>query len=320
MNKYKMMAMCSFSIVCILVLSLFLPLATVANDKESIEMRMHYEKSTVTTDIIVNSDDYSGVVCKYLEVDNVLLVDNLMEETKQNGATLNLSETSEGNYTTTIENVSKRYVVIYASTGNCELCDYIDCKISLGDDTETETPKQEENNTETETPKQEENNTETETPKQEENNTETETPKQEENNTETETPKQEENNTETETPKQEENNTETETPKQEENNTQVEAPKQEVQQAQNTKQENNTQNSVSNNNLAVLAAKDDSNNSTPAIQDDGDFQEIQSVDKVTSTADTKMPQTGENDSIKIAGIAIFSVISVVSFYKYKKEK
>ena len=49
------------------------------------------------------------------------------------------------------------------------------------------------------------------------------------------------------------------------------------------------------------------------------FQEIQSVEK-TATANTGMPQTGENDSLKIMGIVVFSIISIVSFYKYKKER
>ena len=31
-----------------------------------------------------------------------------------------------------------------------------------------------------------------------------------------------------------------------------------------------------------------------------------------------MPQTGENDTAKIAGIIVFSIIGMVSFYKYKE--
>ena len=31
-----------------------------------------------------------------------------------------------------------------------------------------------------------------------------------------------------------------------------------------------------------------------------------------------MPQTGENDIIKYIGIIIFSIIGMISFYKYKE--
>ena len=53
--------------------------------------------------------------------------------------------------------------------------------------------------------------------------------------------------------------------------------------------------------------------------DDNGFEEIKSIDKI-STADTSMPQTGENDGFTFIGIAIFSVIAAVSFYKYKSVK
>ena len=66
MNKYKMITICSLSIVCILILSLLLPLTTSANDEESIELKLHYEKSSVTVNIAVNSEIYTGVVCKYI--------------------------------------------------------------------------------------------------------------------------------------------------------------------------------------------------------------------------------------------------------------
>ena len=130
MNKYKMTTICSLSIVCILILSLLLPLTTSANDKESLELKMHYEKSNVTVNIVVNSEVYTGVVCKYIEVDDVLTYDDLSIQTQKNGTTLNLNKADGDNYSTTIENVSKRYVVIYVSIGNCEICDYIDCKLS----------------------------------------------------------------------------------------------------------------------------------------------------------------------------------------------
>ena len=50
-----------------------------------------------------------------------------------------------------------------------------------------------------------------------------------------------------------------------------------------------------------------------------EFQEIQSIEKI-SAAKSAMPQTGENDSAKITGIIIFSLIATFSFYKYKKAK
>ena len=37
-----------------------------------------------------------------------------------------------------------------------------------------------------------------------------------------------------------------------------------------------------------------------------------------STSEANMPQTGENDTAKIAGIIVFSIIGMVSFYKYKE--
>ena len=142
MNKYKMITICSLSIVCILILSLLLPLTTSANDEESIELKLHYEKSSVTVNIAVNSEIYTGVVCKYIEVDNILEYDDLSYQTKENGKTLNLNKLENDNYTTTIENVSKRYIVVYASIGNCSLCDYIDCKSNSQSTEQTETPKQ----------------------------------------------------------------------------------------------------------------------------------------------------------------------------------
>ncbi|MBR3605647.1 MAG: hypothetical protein IKL52_06430, partial [Candidatus Gastranaerophilales bacterium] len=53
--------------------------------------------------------------------------------------------------------------------------------------------------------------------------------------------------------------------------------------------------------------------------DTTDFEEIEKVIS-TSTVDVNMPQTGEDDFIKILGIFVFSAISIVSFYKYKKTK
>ena len=272
MNKYKMITICSLSIVCILILSLLLPLTTSANDEESIELKLHYEKSSVTVNIAVNSEIYTGVVCKYIEVDNILEYDDLSYQTKENGKTLNLNKLENDNYTTTIENVSKRYIVVYASIGNCSLCDYIDCKSDSQSTEQTETPKQNDGQA-----KNENTTTEPETPSQNENTT-----------TEPETPSQNENTaTKPETPSQD---TSSETT--------------------NKKTSNRT---VKNNTETPKVVDKDSINTD-------DFEEIQSIDKTktTSTSEANMPQTGENDTAKIAGIIVFSIIGMVSFYKYKE--
>ena len=272
MNKYKMITICSLSIVCILILSLLLPLTTSANDEESIELKLHYEKSSVTVNIAVNSEIYTGVVCKYIEEDNILEYDDLSYQTKENGKTLNLNKLENDNYTTTIENVSKRYIVVYASIGNCSLCDYIDCKSNSKSTEQTETPKQNDGQA-----KNENTTTEPETPSQNENTT-----------TELEVPSQNEDTaTKPETPSQD---TSSETT--------------------NKKTSNRT---VKNNTETPKVVDKDSINTD-------DFEEIQSIDKTktASTSEANMPQTGENDTAKIAGIIVFSIIGMVSFYKYKE--
>ena len=272
MNKYKMITICSLSIVCILILSLLLPLTTSANDEESIELKLHYEKSSVTVNIAVNSEIYTGVVCKYIEVDNILEYDDLSYQTKENGKTLNLNKLENDNYTTTIENVSKRYIVVYASIGNCSLCDYIDCKSNSKSTEQTETPKQNDGQA-----KNENTTTEPETPSQNENTT-----------TEPEVPSQNEDTaTKPETPSQD---TSSETT--------------------NKKTSNRT---VKNNTETPKVVDKDSINTD-------DFEEIQSIDKTktASTSEANMPQTGENDTAKITGIIVFSIIGMVSFYKYKE--
>ena len=324
MNKYKMITICSLSIVCILILSLLLPLTTSANDEESIELKLHYEKSSVTVNIAVNSEIYTGVVCKYIEVDNILEYDDLSYQTKENGKTLNLNKLENDNYTTTIENVSKRYIVVYASIGNCSLCDYIDCKSNSQSTEQTETPKQndgqaknENTTTEPETPSQNENTTiEPETPSQNENTTTgPEIPSQNENTaTEPETPSQNENTaTEPETPSQNENTTtEPEVPSQNEDTaTKPETPSQDTSSETTNKKTSNR--TVKNNTETPKVVDKDSINTD-------DFEEIQSIDKTktASTSEANMPQTGENDTAKIAGIIVFSIIGMVSFYKYKE--
>ena len=294
MNKYKMITICSLSIVCILILSLLLPLTTSANDKESMELDLHYEKSSVTVRISVNSQIYTGVVCKYIEVDNILEYDDLSYQTKENGKTLNLNKQENDNYITTIENVSKRYIVVYASIGNCSLCDYIDCQKSSDKQSteQTETPKKDEG----------ENTTQPEQPAQSDNNTTTqpEQPAQSENNTTTqpEQPAQSENNTTTqpEQPAQSENNT---TNKKDSTTT----TKKQTQQKESSKNSTET---------AKVVDKDSINTD--------DFEEIKSIDttKTASTSDSNMPQTGENDTAKFVGIIVFSIIGIISFYKYKE--
>ena len=285
MNKYKMITICSLSIVCILILSLLLPLTTSANDEESIELKLHYEKSSVTVNIAVNSEIYTGVVCKYIEVDNILEYDDLSYQTKENGKTLNLNKLENDNYTTTIENVSKRYIVVYASIGNCSLCDYIDCKSNSKSTEQTETPKQNDWQS-----KNENTTTEPETPSQDENTT-----------TEPETPSQNENTT-----------TEPEVPSQNEDTaTKPETPSQDTSSETTNKKTSNR--TVKNNTETPKVVDKDSINTD-------DFEEIQSIDKTktASTSEANMPQTGENDTAKIAGIIVFSIIGMVSFYKYKE--
>jgi len=298
MNKYKMITICSLSIVCILILSLLLPLTTSANDEESIELKLHYEKSSVTVNIAVNSEIYTGVVCKYIEVDNILEYDDLSYQTKENGKTLNLNKLENDNYTTTIENVSKRYIVVYASIGNCSLCDYIDCKSNSKSTEQTETPKQNDGQA-----KNENTTTEPETPSQDENTT-----------TEPETPSQNENTTtEPETPSQNENTTtEPEVPSQNEDTaTKPETPSQDTSSETTNKKTSNR--TVKNNTETPKVVDKDSINTD-------DFEEIQSIDKTktASTSEANMPQTGENDTAKITGIIVFSIIGMVSFYKYKE--
>ena len=331
MNKYKMITICSLSIVCILILSLLLPLTTSANDEESMEINLHYEKSSVTVNIAVNSEIYTGVVCKYIEVDNILEYDDLSYQTKENGKTLNLNKLENDNYTTTIENVSKRYIVVYASIGNCSLCDYIDCKSNSQSTEQTETPKQDGNATkEPETPSQNENTTtEPEIPSQNESTTtEPEIPSQNENTTtEPEIPSQNENTTtEPEIPSQNENTTtEPEVPSQNENTTtDLEVPSQNEDIA--TKPETPSQDTSSETTNKKTSNRTVKNNTeTPKVVDKDsintdDFEEIQSIDKTktASTSEANMPQTGENDTAKIAGIIVFSIIGMVSFYKYKE--
>lgn len=399
MNKYKMTTICSLSIVCILILSLLLPLTTSANDKESLELNMHYEKSNVTVDIVVNSEVYTGVVCKYIEVDDVLTYDDLSIQTQKNGTTLNLNKADGDKYNTTIENVSKRYVVIYVSIGNCEICDYIDCKLSDSGETSNDSQAQTSNTTDISDDSQEDvGNPQEETNNSQDNkkeNNEKESIKQTQQGTtdseDTANKEKEEiasNKGTTITNTESDNNSGTTTSdsndeiiveskenkgtvdefqtiedvsatnketvnssnNQSNNNSKTSATQSNTNNQESTSKgtssneiNKNTQDTKTNTNVSKntntntnketkqstasssnkgSTTSNSLNNTTSVDKDNIDtdgFQEIESIDK-SSTADSKMPQTGEDDAIKIVGIVIFSVISVVSFYKYKKTK
>lgn len=330
MNKYKMITICSLSIVCMLILSLLLPLTTSANDEESIKLKLHYEKSTVTANIAVNSKIYTGVVCKYIEVDNVLEYDDLEYQTKENGQTLNLNKLENDNYTTTIENVSKRYIVVYVSIGNCSICDYIDSKKDTTQETEkTETKKDENSKTE------QENNQQNTTAVSENSITGDSAKNGEGNGTTTvnEIESVPDNTIENIEEIPEVSTPSTETPKTENETTPATpAPEPEVPSTnvENTtsKSEENTKNNTSTTTKTQEPTQNSNNNSnnknTAIVDKDSinpdEFEEIETVDKTktASTVDSKMPQTGENDTAKFVGIIVFSIIGLISFYKYKE--
>lgn len=337
MNKYKMITICSLSIVCILILSLLLPLTTSANDKESIELKMHYENSKVTVNIAINSEVYTGVVCKYIEVDNILTYDNLSEQTQQTGTTLNLNKTENDNYNTIIENVSKRYVVIYVSIGNCDICDYIDCNLNNSEESNN-------NNSENDNQESEDKNTNNQTSEIEENkktdntNEDTQNKNNETESTEEITKIENKNNNENNN-QDNTNNNNNDNINQPENNEIVVENKDNTEETKEfetieeepttSKSETNTQtttipekekNEENKNNEKTNKENTEKKDTNKDNIDTAEFEEIKSVDKISSTADEKMPQTGENDSIKVVGIIICSIVSVLSFYKYKKTK
>ena len=330
MNRYKMITICSLSIVCMLILSLLLPLTTSANDEESIKLKLHYEKSTVTANIEVKKKIYTGVVCKYIEVDNVLEYDDLEYQTKENGQTLNLNKLENDNYTTTIGNVSKRYIVVYVSIGNCSICDYIDSKKDTTQETEkTETKKDENSKTE------QENNQQNTTAVSENSITGDSAKNGEGNGTTTvnEIESAPDNTIENIEEIPEVSTPSTETPKTENETTPATpAPEPEVPSTnvENTtsKSEENTKNNTSTTTKTQEPTQNSNNNSnsknTAIVDKDSinpdEFEEIETVDKTktASTVDSKMPQTGENDTAKFVGIIVFSIIGLISFYKYKE--
>lgn len=356
MNKYKMISICSLTIACILMLSILLPVRTVANEKESIELSMHYENAEVTANIVVNSEVYTSVVCKYIITDDVYTSEDILAQTRDTGATISLDKSDDDKYTATIKDVNKRFVVIYVSIGNCSLCDYIDCdpgKSSNEDKNEEQPATSDETHnmsvvgegengqvvekTTDNTPEQ----TVTEQPapeQQPENQEPAEEPKQEDNN---QTPAEQPTENVSEQPV-EENNQPAENKNEQivvnNNNEQQSNDFQAIEEIPSTNNgnenvQNNNQNNVQNNepvktqepvkNNDVNVAK---NNTKPVVSngdkdsiDTSDFEEIEKVVS-TSTADDDMPQTGEDDFAKIFGIVVFSCISAFSFYKYKTTK
>ena len=335
MNRYKMITICSLSIVCMLILSLLLPLTTSANDEESIKLKLHYEKSTVTANIAVNSKIYTGVVCKYIEVDNILEYDDLEYQTKENGKTLNLNKLENDNYITTIENVSKRYIVVYVSIGNCSICDYIDSKKDTTQETEkTETKKEENSKTEQEN-KQQDNSQQNTVVVSENSITENNANNGESsgNTTVDETESVPSDNTknteeipEVSVPSTEEPKTENEiTPATPEPEPEVPSTPVEDTTSKNEEKEKDNTNTTTKTQEPTQNSNNNSNNKNTGVVDKDsinpdEFEEIETVDKTktASTVDSKMPQTGENDTAKFVGIIVFSIIGLISFYKYKE--
>ena len=362
MNKYKMITICSLSIVCMLILSLLLPLTTSANDEESINLKLHYEKATVTVNVAVNSKIYTGVICKYIEVDNVLEYDDLEYQTKEKGQSINLNKLENDNYTSTIENVSKRYIVVYVSIGNCSICDYIDTKKDTTQETEkTETKKDE-------TPVNDQNNKQDngqqDNSQQDNNQQDNNQPNNNQqdskvvsedsitdnnansNNksdgTTADVVESEPNGSVTANDEIPETTTSSNEAPKTENETTPATPSPEQEETTSTtvdntasKSEENTNNNKNNTNKTqgtdkTSNNKSTNNNNTSANNNAGvvdkdsintdDFEEIESIDKTksASTVDSNMPQTGENDTAKFVGIIVFSIIGLVSFYKYKE--
>ena len=355
MNKYKMISICSFIIVCVLLVSMLLPIKTIAEDKESLELNMHYEDSKVTAEITVNSDIYTGIVCKYLMVDDVLKSDNILAQTKESGITINMDKNENNIYKTVIPNVTKRYVVIYVSIGNCSLCDYIDCQPNKNQDQndqpnqdQNDQPNQDQNNQ----PNQNQNDQQNQNQNDQQNQNQNDQPNQDQNDQ----PNQDQNNQPNQNQNNQPNQDQNDQPNQDQNNQQNqnknEQPNQNEQQNQNNQsnqsqneqpsqnqneqpsqnqneqlnqnsQTNNGSGNGNNNNSSNINKNTSNDGNVKVIDKDNidtsDFQEIEKV--VTSTtSDGSMPQTGEDDFVKILGIVVFSLLSIFSFYKYEKTK
>lgn len=296
MNTYKMITICSLSIVFILILSLLLPLTTKANDKEKVELNLNYADSKVIANIIVNSESYSGVICKYIAVDNILEYDNLEEKTKDEGTNLNVSKSEENKYNATIQNINKRYIVVYVSIGDYSICDYIDCNTEKSENSNNLEKQESNTNIKNENINQIVNEVE-----------EKDVNMQTVNNANGVLNNKTIANTES-------NKTITNT---DSNET--------IANTESNKSENIVQsdnNIIINNSNSALKIF---NNNKRIEEDLNSFEEIKTINTVkkantTTTVKSKMPQTGENDTIKIMGIIIFSIIGVLSYYKYKTTK
>ena len=331
MNKYKMISICSFIIVCVLLVSMLLPIKTIAEDKESLELNMHYEDSKVTAEITVNSDIYTGIVCKYLMVDDVLKSDNILAQTKESGITINMDKNENNIYKTVIPNVTKRYVVIYVSIGNCSLCDYIDCQPNKNQDQndqpnqdQNDQPNQDQNNQpnqdQNDQPNQDQNDQPNQNQNDQQNQNQNDQPNQDQNNQ----PNQDQNNQQNQNKNEQPNQNEQQNQNNQSNQSQNEQPSQNQNEQLNQNSQTNNGSGNGNNNNSSNINKNTSNDGNVKVIDKdnidtSDFQEIEKV--VTSTtSDGSMPQTGEDDFVKILGIVVFSLLSIFSFYKYEKTK
>ena len=330
MNKYKMISICSFIIVCVLLVSMLLPIKTIAEDKESLELNMHYEDSKVTAEITVNSDIYTGIVCKYLMVDDVLKSDNILAQTKESGITINMDKNENNIYKTVIPNVTKRYVVIYVSIGNCSLCDYIDCQPNKNQDNEQ--PNQDQNDQPNQDQNEQPNQDQNDQPNQDQNDQQNQNQKDQPNQDQNDQPNQDQNDQPNQDQNNQQNQNKNEQPNQNEqqnqnnqsNQSQNEQPSQNQNEQLNQNSQTNNGSGNGNNNNSSNINKNTSNDGNVKVIDKdnidtSDFQEIEKV--VTSTtSDGSMPQTGEDDFVKILGIVVFSLLSIFSFYKYEKTK
>ena len=340
MNKYKMISISSFITACMFLLSILLPITTIANDKESMELNMQYENSQVTVNIDVSSEIYTGVVCKYLVMDDVLTVNNLLDQVKDEGATINLDKNESGKYTTIVSNVDKRYVVVYVSIGNCNICDYLDCmpngnqngkvieRTSHAEYSGTQNSVSDENSANGQDAvvvdnSKTNNNDGFQVIEDKSNNKQT-------NKTESTQTKQEDTATQvidlnsfddTNSANSTATNVDTGSNTVTKQETVVETNKTTNVEQTTTSTKDDTK--VSSTNVAGNTTSTTRSN-TPAVldKDSIDPSQFQNIEKTTSTStvEENMPKTGEDDVVKVLGLIIFSGLSVFSFYKYKVTK
>lgn len=347
MNKYKMISVSSFITACIFLLSIVLPIRSNANDKESLELNLQYENSKATINITVNSDVYTGVVCKYLVMEDVLKVDNLLEQTREHGNTINLDKNESGKYTTEIYNGDVRYVVVYVSIGNCNICDYLDCK-----------PNNDENGGKIERTSHAESdvvpsqNLEQQSQESEaQNNSQQENSAPENQNSQNQEAQNNQDTVVVDNSTSNENQDfqviEDNTNKQ--NNEQQVKEENKVDENKEVKKETTktetTQTTTTNQAIDLKSYNDNKSEQSEAKVVDKDSIDVSNTSKdpkaqtsntkstdkdaitldsfkniektTTSTVDENMPKTGEDDAIKIIGLVVFSTLSIVFFYKYK---